>query len=39
LFLEEFERVVALIGSNQQLGTPKQEGIDPGYWRDRHGDD
>ena len=26
-FLEEFERVAALIGSNQQLGTPKEEGM------------
>lgn len=26
-FLDEFERVVALIESNQQLGTPKEEGM------------
>lgn len=26
-FLEEFERVAALIGTNQQLGTRKEEGM------------
>ena len=26
-FLEEFERVVALIGANQQFGTPKEAGM------------
>lgn len=26
-FLEEFERVVALLGTNQRLGTPKEDGM------------
>lgn len=26
-FLEEFERVIALLGGNQQLGTPREGGM------------